>query len=227
MNATARDFNSLPADTNGFEEIFDCEQVRTGADGCLAPVPTDANLYRESLSAGAELAEPMPVENAAKALGQTLNALKKQLRKGTIKGFKRQTKHGEKWFVDASEIPRICEQVPTSADGCLAPVPAEKDLCLAPVPLDVEVCLAPVPTSADPLHGAPAEPVAADTERLQVDKHLEVIKELQNKIEILTYRNGYLEAQLETEREQIKLLTDSQHQPSWWTKFKSWFMGSP
>ena len=224
MNATARDFNSDPADTNGLDDLFNCEQVRTSADGCPAPVPTDANLYMESVPTSAEPAEAVPVENAARALGHSLNALKKQLRKGTIKGFKQQTKHGEKWFVDASEIPSVCEPVPTSADGCLAPVPAENDLCLAPVPINVEVCLAPVPTSAEPL----PEPVSVDnTERLPVDKHLEVIKELQNKIEILTYRNSYLEAQLETEREQIKLLTDSQHQPSWWTKFKSWFMGSP
>lgn len=218
MNATARDFNFLPADTNGLDDLFDCEQVRTGPDGCLAPVPTDANLYPE----------PVPVENAAKALGHSLNALKKQLRKGTIKGFKQQTKHGEKWFVYPSEIPSTCEQVPTSADECMEPVPSKIDLCLVPVPVDVEVCSAPVPTSAEPIPGTYAEPVAIDTEeRPPVDKHLEVIKELQNKIEILTYRNGYLEAQLETEREQIKLLTDSQHQPSWWTKFKSWFMGSP
>ncbi len=93
----------------------------------------------------------------------------------------------------------ICEPVPTSADGCPAPVPTDADLCLEPV----RTC---------------AEPV-------QSDKHLEVIEVLQSKIEILTYRNGYLEAQLENQREQIKLLTDSQHKPSVWTNFASWFMG--
>lgn len=204
MNATARDFNSLPADTNGMEDLFICEPVRTSAAGCLAQVPTDADLYLEPIPTSAE---PVPVENAAIALGYSLNALKKQLRKGTIRGFKQQTKHGEKWFVDPSEIPSIYEPVRTSADRCLAQVPTDADQCLEPVLTYAE----PVPTNAEPV---------------PVDKHFEVIKELQNKIEILTYRNGYLEAQLETEREQIKLLTDSQHKPGWWTKFMTWFMGS-
>jgi excisionase family DNA binding protein len=52
-----------------------------------------------------------------------------------------------------------------------------------------------------------------------------LIKEMQAKIEALTWRNGYLESQLENQREHIKLLTDSQHQPSRWAGFKKWFLG--
>ncbi|MBX9724802.1 MAG: helix-turn-helix domain-containing protein [Candidatus Obscuribacterales bacterium] len=51
--------------------------------------------------------------------------------------------------------------------------------------------------------------------------------EISHKLEHATYRNGWLEAKLEEvqkERDQaIKLLTDSQHKPSWWAKFSSWF----
>lgn len=54
----------------------------------------------------------------------------------------------------------------------------------------------------------------------------QIMRELLAKVEALTYRNGYLEAQLENQREQIKLLTDSQHKPSWWSKFATWFMGA-
>ncbi|MBX9722329.1 MAG: hypothetical protein K2X81_13090 [Candidatus Obscuribacterales bacterium] len=67
------------------------------------------------------------------------------------------------------------------------------------------------------------------------------IKELQHKLEAAAYRVGYLQSQVETKdqelesqykelenREQkIKLLTDSQHKPSWWNKFKTWFLGGP
>lgn len=60
----------------------------------------------------------------------------------------------------------------------------------------------------------------------------QLTRELLAKLEVLTYRNGYLEAQLaerqkelELHQEQIKLLTDSQHKPSWWRKFATWFMG--
>jgi len=44
-------------------------------------------------------------------------------------------------------------------------------------------------------------------------------------LEAATYRIGYLEAQLEAERQQVKLLTDSQHKAAWWHKFRSWFFG--
>ena len=45
--------------------------------------------------------------------------------------------------------------------------------------------------------------------------------------ELICWLTGYsqegLEAQLENERAQMKLLTDSQHKGGWWAKFSSWF----
>jgi hypothetical protein len=56
------------------------------------------------------------------------------------------------------------------------------------------------------------------------NKHLwDLLKEKDAKIEALLMRNGYLQAQAESAQETIKLLTDSQHKPSWWAKFSSWF----
>lgn len=52
-----------------------------------------------------------------------------------------------------------------------------------------------------------------------------LIRELQTKNETLTWRNGYLEAQLEQQREEIKLLTDCQHKPQWWARLAKWFSG--
>lgn len=51
------------------------------------------------------------------------------------------------------------------------------------------------------------------------------VADLLRKLEGATYRIGYLEAQLEAERMQVKLLTDRQHQPSRWARFKKWFFG--
>ena len=45
------------------------------------------------------------------------------------------------------------------------------------------------------------------------------------KLEALTFRNGYLEAQNESYQEQVKLLTDSQHRRSRLSRFWSWFTG--
>lgn len=53
-----------------------------------------------------------------------------------------------------------------------------------------------------------------------------LVTELMAKLEVLTYRNGYLEAQLENHREQIKLLTDSEHNKTgWWKRFCNWITG--
>lgn len=51
---------------------------------------------------------------------------------------------------------------------------------------------------------------------LETDRLWELLKEKDAKIEALIMRTGYLQAQMETKEEQIKLLTDSQHKQSWW-----------
>lgn len=61
----------------------------------------------------------------------------------------------------------------------------------------------------------------------ELDKLLEVIQTQAQKLEAANYRIGYLEAQSQSYKEQIKLLTDSQHKASWWVRFSSWFLGKP
>ena len=67
----------------------------------------------------------------------------------------------------------------------------------------------------------------------QSNVHDALLREVLGKLEALTYRNGYLESQLserekevELQRNQIKLLTDSQHKPSLWARFKNWCLGN-
>jgi hypothetical protein len=55
---------------------------------------------------------------------------------------------------------------------------------------------------------------------------LELVAEKDRKLEAATYRLGYLESQLEGKDRVIKLLTDSQHKPSWWQRFKTFFVKS-
>ena len=215
MSDTARDYQTIElASTEGLDAIFDS-----------AHVPTDAN----------PSPEPVPVDLAAKLLGSSVNALKKQLRKGNVIGHKLDTKHGSKWFVEPSELSRLA---PTDANLCQAPVTTCASIESAPVPTDANLCQAPVTTCAS-IESAPvptdanlcqvpvttcsviqSEPVPTSVE---TDEHLNYIQELQLKLEGATYRIGYLEAQLENERAQIKLLTDSQHKGGWWAKFSSWF----
>lgn len=49
---------------------------------------------------------------------------------------------------------------------------------------------------------------------------------LSAKLEAASHRNGYLEAQVESHKEQIRLLTDSQHKAGWWRRFCSWALGN-
>ncbi len=65
-----------------------------------------------------------------------------------------------------------------------------------------------------------------------LDRVLELLAEKDRKLEAATYRVGFLESQIaERQREiadqasAIKLLTDSQHEPGWWSRFASWFIG--
>lgn len=53
----------------------------------------------------------------------------------------------------------------------------------------------------------------------------ELLKEKDSKIEALSMRAGYLEAQLQHAQDHVKLLTDSQHKRGNWSRFWSWFAG--
>jgi hypothetical protein len=57
------------------------------------------------------------------------------------------------------------------------------------------------------------------------DPRDKIIQDLQSKVEAASYRIGYLQHQIESQQEQIKLLTDSQHKASWWGRLKTWASG--
>ena len=94
-------------------------------------------------------------------------------------------------------------------------------------------------TDAQPLRD-PGETVA-EPPRSSIDSRLlDMVDDLQSKLDkanrelqAATYRVGYLENQV-SERENdiielntaVKLLTDSQHKPSWWQRFKAFFVKS-
>jgi hypothetical protein len=182
MSDTVRDYqNSTSPDTNGLDDLFCAAPVPTSADLCLAPVPTNAN----------ECPAPVPVEIAAQSLGLSLNALKKQLRKGSIAGFKQETKHGSKWFVEASAVPRIglenqiepgsLPQLNTSFYP--EPVPISTRVPLAPVPTDASQLSAPVPTGAEKV------PVEIPQTRL-----VEILEQQTKELQGAYWRNGRLES---------------------------------
>lgn len=50
-------------------------------------------------------------------------------------------------------------------------------------------------------------------------------QELVSKLEAVSYRNGYLEAQLAEKESQLKLLTDSKQSSGRWDRFCRWLLG--
>ncbi len=177
MNATARDFNSQPADTNGLEDIFDV--VATSADS----VAKSADTVGEVADKVTELADSGKWITTIEAAG----SLKKSER--TIQRYAKSGKLRSKM----DESGRLFIWSATSADS--------------------------VAISGDNV----AE--VADSVATPADNELwKLLKEKDAKIEALVMRNGYLQAQLETSQDAIKLLTDRQHKPSWWAKFSSWFL---
>lgn len=72
------------------------------------------------------------------------------------------------------------------------------------------------------------------TEGQQTGRLLDMIESLQsqvsaaqNQLQAASFRNGYLEAQLQEREKEIKLLTDGQHSHrGWWHRFMSYFKGS-
>jgi chromosome segregation ATPase len=66
--------------------------------------------------------------------------------------------------------------------------------------------------------------------RERLDERDAKIEQLNKELQSANYRNGYLESQVQHANDQVKLLTDREREqakaePSWWSKFASWFMG--
>lgn len=82
----------------------------------------------------------------------------------------------------------------------------------------------PGPTEPDyQVVPGPTDQVLPGTTELQA--LLAVLENKDRELQAASFRNGYLEAQLAERDQQIKLLTDSQHKPSRWARFKKWCAG--
>jgi len=155
------------------------------------------NLYETSPLSSGE---PVPISVASFLLGLPAAAIKQQVKEGSRRGFRAKTKKGKKWFLDPAEI-ADCQNTTLESDSISSVVILENNVSRPP-----------------------SKPAAS---RAGSDKQIEMIRELQAKLEALTFRNGYLEAQLSESERQIKLLADSQKEPTQggWNRFWRWMLG--
>lgn len=214
MDNLAQNYQNIqPTSVEGLDEVFAVREQ-------------DASRTRTGSSVREQGANHLSVEDAAKILGVSVRAIQKRLKKGTLQGRKEKTAQGERWLLDANELVReqdascmsgsssVREQDASQLSDCS--LVREQGANQLPDSEVISIC---ADVDEDQAHGpAPVDP--------------ELLKELLAKLEVLTYRNGYLESQLterqkelDNQREQIKLLTDSQHKPRWWQRFSSWFFG--
>jgi len=214
---------SEPASLAGLEEVFEVREQ-------------DANQTLSSSSVREQDASYLSVEQAATLLGISVRAVQKRLKKGALTGRKEKTDRGERWLVEVRE-----QDASRSENGSLV---REQDASRSENGSLVREQDASrsengslVREQENGSYGCihPAQDVImieADVDSDHAPGTEQLTRELLAKLEVLTYRNGYLEAQLadrqkevELHQQQIKLLTDSQHTRGWWSKFASWFMG--
>lgn len=139
------------------------------------------------------------VENAIRVLGVTKRTVLRKLKTGELLGYKVPGQYGPEWRITP---PDLAGDI--SGDRVTGEMsPGVDHLVTAAI--------------------APADPELIEEFRKQISELKVENQALQKELQGATWRNGYLESQAETKDLQIRLLTDSQHKPSWWTRLASWF----
>lgn len=196
MNDTARDYQqSDHVAIEGLESLFDNPVI----DPDSHPYDSDSP----------DRSDTDPVidlywtpQMAAEHFNVSVRTIRRRLKEGVLKGLKINGPNGPEWRID----PVI------RTDG-------------SPDKLD----------SADRTDaGVDTDPVTATTTE-STDSISELFAYIREKDCLLAKKEqalqsasatiGYLQAQLEAKDQEIKLLTDSQRNTGWWTRFSKWFFG--
>ncbi|MGH9551071.1 MAG: helix-turn-helix domain-containing protein [Terriglobales bacterium] len=198
MGDPALDKSNDPLAIEGFEML-------------LENTPPISHPTEEETPQARKLAAPPKVEptqtgwtlkEAAKNLGVSVNTVRKRLIAGELEGIKIESPYGFEWRVyppskQSAVPPPVLEDTPQSQQS--SPSPSVEDSLTRLVM---------------------SEHSDSAIERLVglLESHTEMIRDLH----VQLARKDELIAEKETE---IKLLTDSQHEPSRWRRFWSWFVG--
>lgn len=156
------------------------------------------------------LLHPISVEEAARLLGISPNAVCKRLRKRALIGKKIIGKFKDEWLVEGSGLIEVInvelgkvEDSPQGATYESSPVQDQTN----------------------------DRPSSVQDGPDSMTRLLDLVGKQSAKLEAAAGQIGYLQAQLETQTKllqvkdnQLKLLTDSQHKRGWWARLGSWFM---
>jgi excisionase family DNA binding protein len=192
----AKEIKTDSLSVEGLEEVFD------------QPSHTLRSVDDEAMRTASTDLDQWTISEAAQQLKLSTGTIRRRLQNGRLKGFKVEGLNGPEWRI----IPpgSIVEAVIENTDNPIETLTSQVD----------HGSHTQIKNIDQPVQAVPNYPG-----HTVINEHLVVIKEMQSKLEALTYRNGYLEAQLENHQETIKLLTDSQHKRGRWLNFWSWFTG--
>jgi hypothetical protein len=185
----------------GFDEFYD---VSLGTSGELPGNSQGTDLLPEEQTGYANGTDQwLTVEEAAKRLGISANAVIKRLGKGKLAGKKVPGQFGSKWSVDPDAVPQ--EILVDLVDGTAQEIPGNSKGTASP---------------------AQEQPGYADgLAQKSIDVLGDVIRQQTEQIKIQNDLIKHLSEQVQVKDLQMKLLTDSQHKPGWWSRFSSWFIG--
>ncbi|MBA3991965.1 MAG: hypothetical protein C0469_00465 [Cyanobacteria bacterium DS2.3.42] len=193
MGDTALDITNNPLAIEGLEDLLVVRKPGT-AQGSAHTLEDSAEATPGSAQG---FASGVPVDEAARRLGISPNAVLKRLRKGKLRGQKVSGQFGDHWLVDVSGVPE--------------PIQIE----LEPEPGTAQ---GSAHTSEDTTEATPGSAQGFASGVLDRERDL-----LQLVVH-LSKENGALQALLTEREQQLKLLTDSQHKRGWWSRFGAWFM---
>ena len=212
MGEPALKTNRDPLAIAGLEDLLEQGSPQGGAsseqDG------TDAEVIDQGGPQGGPSRRDATAEEAATLLGISVRAVLKRLNKGTLKGRKAVTKFGEKWLVDREELPRTIH-LEVSEQGGPQDGPANEQ--------------GGTEARTGPNQGGP-QGGPGQNEHVQ---QIVLAQSLSNQGELIAtvLKQAQIIEQLTTDLRQkddrIKLLSDSQHNKGWWSRFASWLIGRP
>lgn len=195
------------------QPIHEVKRSPVSLDGLEDVFETDTTVIEDSSQADIKpqqgCTDGLTIRQASQHYRLAIPTIRLRIKTGSIPAIKVDGPKGPEWRVFPNGVPQQLDQ----ADITVQQVDAQPDNT------ETEEFYQADRSIAEGFHQA----------NINVANLIKANQDLTAKLEGVVYRNGYLEAQLEAERQQVKLLTDQLHQPetvpapSWWARFSAWF----
>jgi len=226
MDNLAKNYQNVPTDTNGLDDLFGVESgtVRDTVQPLLGnvqdPVSPSVGHVQDNMP------EEISVLEASKILNVDRRSVVRLLNWQKLSG--RKDERG-RWIVNRQSVLQRKVDLNTLQDTV-------QDVVSDSVLIEIENTVLQSDSVSDTV--LQSDGPVSDVSSVQLggvqDSVLELVKQQGDQLkqaytylDAATARILYLQDQLDQKDQQIKLLTDSQHKPSWWRKLASWFKGAP